>query len=294
MPQNLYACILCSSNFLRSVDPSISLCECQDCGLIFRNPRPTFEEIAAYYSSDAQYDGWLAEERARDAMWRRRLRKIKSHIRSGTLLDVGSGIGQFLTVAQTSFVVEGTEISASALQIAADKFEIVLHHGSLEEVTETTLRGRRFDIITLFHVLEHVPYPALTLATCARIIADGGLLIVAVPNEIGSWRGVLKDLLRSFGIGRFRSLGKFGLRALDLKELGNEVHLSYFTCSVLETALQRHGFRLRELGLDPYYAASGMPAAVHLLKYAACSIVRHVTRINIYDALWFVAEKNCT
>ena len=141
MPEKLNACVLCLSSSLSGFDPSIALCKCHDCGLIFRNPRPTTEEITAYYSRDAQYDTWLAEGKARDVMWRKRLQKIVTHRSNGTLLDVGTGIGQFLNVAQVSFTVEGTEISASALRIAADKFGLALHHGSLEEIADTALRG---------------------------------------------------------------------------------------------------------------------------------------------------------
>ena len=291
MPEALSVCILCSSGPLHSVDPSITLCECQGCGFIFRNPRPTFAEITAYYSHDAQYDTWLAAGKERDAMWRRRLRKIVCHRSGGSLLDVGTGIGQFLDVARATFTVEGTEVSASALKIAADKFGLALHHGSLEGVIHTTLRDSRFDIVTVFHVLEHVPFPAETLAACARLIVDGGLLFVAVPNDIGCWKSLLKNFLRSLGIKRFRSCGRFGLRKLELNEPGNEVHLSHFTASVLQAALRRQGFRIRELGLDPFYAAVGARAAIHSLKYAACSILLRMTKLNIYDTIWIVAEK---
>ena len=292
MPEKLSACVLCSSSSLLGFDASIALCKCEDCGLIFRNPRPSMEEITAYYSRDAQYDTWLAEETARDVMWRKRLKKIATHRSNGTLLDVGTGIGQFLNVAQVTFTVEGTEISASALKIAADKFGLALHHGSLEEVAYTALRGRRFDIVTLFHVLEHFPYPDATLDTCARIIADGGLLVVAVPNDIWCWKSLLKDLLRSLGIRRFSSCGRFGLRALDLKrawQRGSSVTLYLFCTGSGTSAPWVSNPRARAGSL---LRGCGAAAAVHTLKYEVCSMLRRMTKINIYDALWLVAEKH--
>jgi SAM-dependent methyltransferase len=183
-------------------------------------------------------------------------------------------------------------VSASALKIAARKYGLSLHHGSLEEIADTTLRDRQFDIVTLIHVLEHVPSPAATLAICRRLITDGGLLVVAVPNDTGSWKGPLKGVLRSLGIGRFRSRGIFGLQQLDLDEPGAEIHLSHFTPPVLETALRQQGFHVRELGLDPFFAAVGTRAAFHTLIYLTCSIFRSIAKRNLYDAIWIVAEKN--
>lgn len=291
MPEVLSACILCSGGSLQSVDSSIALCKCQGCGLVFRNPRPTLEEITSYYSGEAQYDGWLAAGKARDAMWRRRLRKIARHRSGGSLLDIGTGIGQFLNLARATFKVEGTEVSASALKIAAERFGLALHHGTLDELADSALRDRQFDVLTLFHVLEHVPRPAATLSACTRLIVEGGLLIVAVPNDISCWKCPLKDLLRSLGIGRFKSSGRFGLRNLELIQPGNEVHLSHFTSSVLQSAFRRQGLRIRELGLDPFYAEVGARAAGHTLIYAACSAFCRITKVNIYDTIWIVAER---
>jgi 2-polyprenyl-3-methyl-5-hydroxy-6-metoxy-1,4-benzoquinol methylase len=291
MSEALGNCTLCYGGVLQSIDPSIALCECQACAFIFRNPRPTFDEIAEHYSRGAQYESWLAAEKARDAMWRRRLRKITRHRKGGSLLDVGAGIGQFLHVAQNNFKVEGTEISKSALRIGADKYGLALHNGSLEEIVDTALRERRFDIITLFHVLEHVPWPAATLAACTQLLVEGGLLVVAVPNDIGCWKRPLKDLLRFLGIRRFRSRGMFGLSKLELRELGSEIHLSHFTASVLQATLRRQGFQIQELGIDPFYVEVGARAAVHALLYVVCSMFRWISGVNIYDTIWVVAEK---
>jgi SAM-dependent methyltransferase len=294
MPQALSSCTLCSSGLFQRLDPSIALCKCRACGLIFRNPRPTLGEIKEYYSRDAQYDSWLAAEKGRDAMWRRRLRKIVRHRGDGSLLDVGSGIGQFLQVARKTFRVEGTEVSESALQIGANRYGLALYRGSLEEISDTVLRERRFDIVTLFHVLEHVPDPATTLASCAQLLVDGGLLVVAVPNDIDCWKPLLKNLLRFLGVKRSRSHGMFGLQKLELDKPGSEIHLSHFTPSVLQAALRRRGFRVLDLGLDPFYVAVGARAAVHTLIYAACSMFCRISGVNIYDTIWIVAEKTTT
>lgn len=294
MPETLSTCTLCSSGRLHILDGSIGLCKCQECGFVFRNPRPSFVEIKDYYSGDEQYGSWLTAEEARNAMWRRRLRKIARHRTGGSLLDVGTGIGQFLNVARTTFGVAGTEVSESAVKIAAEKYGLALNHGRLEEIADTVFGQSQFDIVTVFHVLEHVPCPATTLAACRRVLVEGGLLVVAVPNDIDCWRRPLENLLRLSGVRRFRSRGMYGLQKLELNAPGREIHLSHFTTGTLETSLEREGFRILDMGLDPFYAAVGARGALHTGIYAACSMVRLISSINIYDAIWAVAEKVVT
>ena len=160
------------------------LSECASCGLIFDNPRPSRKVIAAFYSNEGKYDGWLANLKGREAMWRRRLRKMKRHSSPGNLLDVGAGIGQFLSLASRDYTgVFGTEVSSSAVKIAHSRYGIPLHRGDL---CELALPSSSFDNITLFHVLEHVHEPLRLIEECGRLLRKGGTLFVAVPNDIDS------------------------------------------------------------------------------------------------------------
>jgi hypothetical protein len=86
MADVLNACSICSSHHLSAVDAVIALNRCNECGFIFRNPRPSAAEISAYYSGETQYDAWLGNEKAREAMWERRLRKLLQHSACGALL----------------------------------------------------------------------------------------------------------------------------------------------------------------------------------------------------------------
>jgi SAM-dependent methyltransferase len=224
-------------------------------------------------------------------MWERRLRKLLRYRTCGALLDVGTGTGQFLHIARSHFNVEGTEVSASAVKIAKERYGLAVTHGTLEEASADSLSGSRFDVITLFHVLEHVPEPVHTLSACKKLLAEDGLLVIAVPNEIYRWNRPIRRILGLLRVGRFASVGAFGLPRLDLSEPGGELHLSHFTCTVLKRLLEQQGFRMRELGLDPFYAALGFRAALHTMIYNLCSIVLRVTGVNIYDTIWVVAEK---
>ena len=92
----LRSCDLCGSNQIMVLDAESNICKCGACGYVFDNPRPTTEEVAIFYSKPGKYDLWVREEEARDLLWTRRLRKMEKTKKSGSLLDVGTGAGQFL------------------------------------------------------------------------------------------------------------------------------------------------------------------------------------------------------
>src|ERR1700733_9442543 len=123
----LQQCKVCHGTTLDVVDAGCNGVRCRDCHYIFDSPRPTVEELISFYSRPTQYDSWLTELTARDRLWRRRLGKLKATRKPGSLLDVGTGIGQFLSLARSSYAeVYGTEVSASAVQIAKERYQLDL------------------------------------------------------------------------------------------------------------------------------------------------------------------------
>src|SRR5262249_24452481 len=161
------------------------------------------------YSRHDKYDSWLAELDARERVWKQRFRILEQYKKPGSLLDVGTGIGQFLAVARSSFTeVLGTEVSTTAIQIARERYGLNVFQGSIEDLTRHSCL---FDNITLFHVLEHVPDPRATLKTCCSLLSSNGILVIAVPNEISSLRVLTKRLLVKVGFRTPDAVGKLGL-----------------------------------------------------------------------------------
>jgi SAM-dependent methyltransferase len=286
--ENLRICNLCESINISPIDENNNIYQCKNCGYLFYNPRPTWDEIVGFYSRIDKYDSWLGELEERDLLWKRRLRLIKRHKASGFLLDVGTGIAQFLFFARNNFKVKGTEISQSAIVIAKQKYHIDVSHGEIETIEFNST----FDVITLFHVLEHVPNPLSTIKRCKELLNNEGILIVAVPNNVISIKSVVNRLLSILKIGRFRNYGKLGLPKLELNENQREIHLSHFTPSVLKRFLERNGFVVIRNTLDPYYVAKGIKKMFHDLFYLSCSAVMKVSRINLYNTIWMVAKRS--
>ena len=286
----LHTCNVCDSNLLDLIDSDSNIVQCRSCGYVFDNPRPTLGELITFYSKREKYDSWLKELGPRDRLWKRRLKKLQSTRRPGSLLDVGTGIGQFLFAARTSYrEVYGTEVSASAVAIAKQKYGLDLFHGSVEELVQ---QGKRFSNITLFHVLEHVPDPRAMLKTCHSLLEDGGCLVIAVPNELASLRGFKKKL---FGkIRKESSRGLLGLPRLTLDGSIAEIHLSHFTPSVLRRLVEGTGFSVMVNTLDPYYVATGFARIKADIFYYLCLAVHQIFRVNVYDAILMIARKEAT
>src|SRR6266481_4116317 len=132
--ESISECEICGEKELIALSTELSLCQCKHCGFIFRNPRPTLSEITEYYSGDSQYDEWLSNERARGLLWRRRMAILDRYGRVGRLLDVGTGIGQFLKVAKERFEAEGTEVSSTAVELARSKYGLAVRRGAISDV----------------------------------------------------------------------------------------------------------------------------------------------------------------
>ncbi|MFQ5845829.1 MAG: class I SAM-dependent methyltransferase [Planctomycetota bacterium] len=154
---------------------------CPECRLVYIDPLPAAALDPRTYGA-AYYEPWQSrrEQRARRLLWRRRLAQVEALARGGALLDVGCGDGLFLQVArEAGWRVEGIEFSPEGARRAAERLGRPVAVGDLAR--ENLLPGP-FAVVTLWHVLEHLPQPALMLEAARRRLAPAGLLVAAVPN----------------------------------------------------------------------------------------------------------------
>lgn len=195
MSERLLKCPLCKSgnilNHSLVKDYAVSqkeftLCRCENCALLFTNPRPKEEEIGPYYDFKEYYSHddnvqnftqWVYQK-IRNYSIQRKVSLIHKLSKAGSLLDYGCGTGEFLQEAnKQKWMVRGIEPNEKARGQALGKLpkQIV---ASLDELPDK----ETYDIITLFHVLEHIHKLRKTLKIILSHLKSSGYLIIAVPN----------------------------------------------------------------------------------------------------------------
>lgn len=192
-------CPLCGGEsfelFLESKDYSVSkedfkIVECSTCSFRFTNPIPAENKIGQYYKSSHYISHTDSNKGLFNKIYkavRKRAMKskqalIESNVSSGNLLDIGCGTGDFLLhMKGANWNVKGLEPDDDARRIAVGKDIDVEHVDALH-----TLESSSCDIITMWHVLEHVYHLDRELKRIVEILKPGGYFVVAVPNHT-SW-----------------------------------------------------------------------------------------------------------
>lgn len=153
--------------------------------LLVTNPKPDEKNLPKYYESDdyiSHTDGKRSLfEKAyhfiKNIALKNKLDLIDSLQKGkGNLLDIGAGTGDFLSVAKNNgWITTGIEPSEKAKSIALKK--------GVSFVDNTkTLENHSFDVITMWHVLEHVPNPEEQIKELKRLLKPTGTILIAVPN----------------------------------------------------------------------------------------------------------------
>lgn len=148
-------------------------------------PQPDVENLAKYYESQ-EYISHTDERRGLMSnlyqivkKWslEKKAKLIFEHNSGvGSLLDIGAGTGEFLKVAkEKAWDVHGMEPNKNARQLASEK-------GVELKSSLSNFQGHQFDVVTMWHVLEHIPNLEETISELSELVKPNGTLIIAVPN----------------------------------------------------------------------------------------------------------------
>lgn len=236
-------CPLCghaeSSLMLEGPDPVpaagrglwFAVVRCERCALAYTNPRPTPDDIGRFYPPDYRphrRPRKMQQARPAAPLWSRLFGRPCNERRGslpwpgpGRLLDFGCGGGGFLKrMADQGWQVTGLDAAVGAVRQVQEELGLKALVGSLPH---PELRPGSFDVVTMWHSLEHVHRPLPILREAFRLLVPGGKLVVATPN------------IESLPFYWFGS-SWFGL---DLPR-----HLTHFTPRTLGAMLGTAGFRV--------------------------------------------------
>jgi len=238
--EKLISCPVCGKSnftpFLQSSDffltkEEYTIVICNSCGMKFINPRPEANEISKYYESpdyishDAGKKSGLnfLYKQVRNFLIKKKYRLVKEYSKGKKLLDIGCGTGEFIFFCKKNgFDVTGIEPGEIPRFFAQTEYKLDIH----EEAYLDNLSHPEFDVITLWHVLEHVHLLHERMNKIVEIMKPDGTLIIAVPNS-NSWDA--------------RYYGKFWA-AYDLPR-----HLYHFSRGTLQILAQDHALQIDKI-----------------------------------------------
>lgn len=250
---SINACPLCGGTHLKRAmtctdfyasGEQFDVMSCEDCGFTFTQDVPVEAEIGRYYETPDYISHSDTKKGAMNAVYHQvrkymlgkkaRLVAKESHRKRGRLLDIGTGTGYFAaTMEQRGWKVEAIEKNAQARVFAEEHFGLEVKG---EEALQEFESGS-FDVITLWHVMEHLEHLDETWECLRELLSDRGVLIVAVPN------------CSSYDAGKY---GEYWA-AYDVPR-----HLWHFTPVTIQQLASKHGFIMaacHPMPFDAFYVS---------------------------------------
>ena len=211
--------------FFEATTRTFSLSACVGCHCLFIDPLPHEKDLATFYPQHYWSNAVPGVLKSCERVYRRLI--LRDHVASITraasaviaederplrLLDVGCGSGMLLgLLKQRGFEVLGFDSSESAKEIASTQSKVKVVTG--EHVSAAGFATGAFDLVTLFHVIEHTPEPRNILAEVRRILQPNGRILVQVP-DIESWQARLCGS-RWYGLDVPRHVINYSARSIE-------------------------------------------------------------------------------
>jgi 2-polyprenyl-3-methyl-5-hydroxy-6-metoxy-1,4-benzoquinol methylase len=252
-PVHYNNCLICGSAdiafVLKAKDETVSgeyfeIWQCNNCTLRFTQDVPDEKNIGGYYKSSTYISHSNTSKGLINKLYhtvrsftlqsKRKLVEKESGKRKGNLLDIGAGTGAFASIMKKSgWNVTALEPDESARANAKKDFNIELSPS--EDVFK--LQPDSFDVITLWHVLEHVHELHTYLDTFHSLLIKGGTLIIAVPNYTSYDAKAYLNYWAAYDVPR---------------------HLYHFSPQSMSMLLNNHQFKLvqhKPMWFDSFYVS---------------------------------------
>lgn len=247
--ENIASCPICGGQsfqmFLQCTDftttkEAFHIQHCTSCSFLMTNPRPTESGISKYYLSNSYISHNARPKSILDLIYflarkfslRWKMQLIRKYKVSGNFLDYGCGTGEFLNTCSVSgWSCQGIEPSEQAREIAEQRTGLKIFTHS------QNLIGQKFDVITLWHVLEHIHGLVPVLGELKRMLNEDGIILIAVPNYMCNDADCYKEHWAGYDVPR---------------------HLWHFSKSTMERLLKNNGLKIKSvepMKLDAFYVS---------------------------------------
>ena len=240
-----YRIIFKSKDFrLRTSTVFFNLVKCNNCGFVYLNPRPHEKEIYKFYPTDFNRKDnsffFKIIEPCFNVSQKRIIRELKKYKLVGKTLDIGCGNGQFVSLLlEEGYDAMGIEKNPDAEKFSDPDVKGIIFY---RELADCRFKDSTFDIITMFHSLEHVSSPGPLLEEIEKLLKDDGVLYISVPN-IHFWEFFL------FGPYHYN---------LEVPR-----HLYFFNKKTLKKFLLRYGFTPKKFLYDCIFDRVSTPASLY-------------------------------
>lgn len=195
---------------------SFSLLLNEEYQILKTDPQPSLEKLPSYYESEDYISHTDGKRTLFEKMYhlvkksaiQKKVNLLSKYNTKGSVLDIGAGTGDFLIAAKKSdWNTTGIEPSEKAKKIAIEK-------GVSFENSLSDLNSESFDVITMWHVLEHVPNLEFQITELKRLLKPNGTIIIAVPNFKSYDAKYYKSFWAAFDVPRH--LWHFSKKGIDL------------------------------------------------------------------------------
>jgi len=206
----------------------VSYLVCRKCSHVYVNKRFSEDSLSKYYMKNINYSSITYANKKtlklREDIVKPKINFIKKYVKGQNWLDVGSADGAAITVCKDEgFDAVGIELSQNSRKFAKKYRKIDLYPNSLEDFNRDY--SKKWDVISFFGVLEHIPEPMKILKICHSMIKKNGAVAIDVPNY-NSVSTYIQKLTKN-----------------PNRHLIPHSHIMLFTLHSLEFALKRSGFK---------------------------------------------------
>jgi SAM-dependent methyltransferase len=249
-------------------------------GVLETFPKPSMEKLVDYYDSPDYISHQTKARTFRDKIYQgvksiminRKKRLIMGYKREGSILDVGAGTGEFLEA------FEERNWNKTVLEPSA-KFQSVYKEKNFSVLKDLSQANENsFDVITLWHSLEHIPQLEDTVKELKRILKPNGVIFIAVPNYKSYDSKFYKEYWAAWDVPRHLwHFSRNGLKELFIKEnfiCPKEIGLPFdaYYVSLLSEKYKPRGYNLRAFVIG---ALSNLKSSLNQEYSSIIYVLRH-------------------